>query len=361
VLVRGTVRAVADTSLVTHSAFRFVGEPADAIVRTGPDANVLHFEGQALHLTCRIRDHVERLDGGVVYAVDDLAVTLRAMLHGGKGNGVLSRLRRICGRADIEVRLSRPPAFDGAQFSVGSIPTSASSAGEHGATWVRLEEWASRPLLSIVIKGKPVTYTWGEFLNTYANKWGGAHLDRTVPEHLQIIDLYDAGGLALSGYLLRSASVQVWLIAQAIFSDARFVRSGSPLTREELAGTRLTALGGIADDPQDRRGLGELQWLDNSPEGVDFLWYVERERPARLTLQAGNVSWNITYNPPETGTSDASEHGDVQGVQRARDPILPDLKAADFSQKRTIAVNGRVLMFDEVDPSRDVANSAQGA
>ena len=55
VLVRGTVRAVADASLVTHSAFRFVGEPADAIVRTGPDANVLHFEGQALHLTCRIR------------------------------------------------------------------------------------------------------------------------------------------------------------------------------------------------------------------------------------------------------------------------------------------------------------------
>jgi hypothetical protein len=313
-----------------------------------------------MHLTCRIRDHIERLDEGVVYAVDDLAVTLRAMLHHGKGNRVLSRLRLVYGGAEVEVRLSRPPAFDGTQFSVGSIPTSASLADEHGATWVPLEKWASRPLLRIMHAGKSITYTWGEFLNTYANKWGGAHLDREVPEHLQIIDLYDAGGLALSGYLLRSAAVQVWLIAQAIISDARFVQRGQSLTREELAGARVGAPGGITGDPQDRRGLGELQWLDYRPGGIGFLLYVERESPAHLTLQAGKMSWSVTYQPPDTGTGEPRERVAAQPDQRARDPIRPDLKTSDFSLNHTMLVSGQVLTFDEVDPLPDNDHGANG-
>ena len=46
----------------------------------------------AMQLLTRLRDHIERLDGGHPYAADDLAVVLRALMHPGSRNDVLRRL-----------------------------------------------------------------------------------------------------------------------------------------------------------------------------------------------------------------------------------------------------------------------------
>lgn len=68
-------------------------------------------------------------------------------------------------------------------------------------------------MLVVTLAGEQKKYTWDTLLSDYANKWGGAHLDVMVPSHLQFIDLYAAGGLNLSSYLLRAAAVEVWLLA----------------------------------------------------------------------------------------------------------------------------------------------------
>src|SRR5215469_16184910 len=79
--------------------------------------------GSALQMTSRLRDHIERLDSGVAYAADDLAVVLRAMLCASKGNRVLRRIYEGLNVEEPKVLLSKPPASgDNVIFSVGSLP-----------------------------------------------------------------------------------------------------------------------------------------------------------------------------------------------------------------------------------------------
>lgn len=303
---------------------------------------------QALHLSCRVRDHIERLDSGVAYAVDDLAVTLRAMLSDGPGNQVLNRLNQLRRRGELEIQLSRPPSADCDQFSVGSIPTWSTRAVEHGASWTSLRRWASRPVLHVVCDSRTTTYTWSKFLNTYANKWGGAHLDGFIPTDLQIIDRYDVGGYSLSGYLLRMAAVQVWSISQILIADALFVVSGAPLEGEKLITTRMTAEGGISYEPSDRTPYGELQWLDQSRGTLDFLNYTDPNESTSMVIPAGQASYKVACAALGPVGTNGQKPAEFVEPQRARTYNPQPLTNADFAKNRTIRVSGRFLTFDQV-------------
>jgi len=153
---------------MSKTSFRISGRtPSSDLRRRTADSFLV---GQALHLSCRIRDHIERLDSGAVYAVDDLAVTLRTMLHRSRGNDVLMRLKETARISSIKIQLSREPSNEVDQFSIGSVPTSASLAVNNAATWVDLAKWASRPLIVARTRPDSFNYSRGSFVNTYANK-----------------------------------------------------------------------------------------------------------------------------------------------------------------------------------------------
>jgi hypothetical protein len=303
--------------------------------------------GSALQMISRLRDHVERMDNGVVYAVDDLAVVLRALLCHGKGNGVLRRLYDECGINKPSVLLSRAPAGDAnVQFSVGSIPTREVGAVADGAVYMPLSKWPNREVLVVTLERKQRRYTWDVLLSEYANKWGGAHLDVTVPSHLQFTDLYAAGGLNLTGYLLRSAAIEVWLLAQSAFIKILHNQATSALTPQQLEKVRYTADGGISSDPRDISSRGQLQWFCHGTEQLGLLWYIDgSSQDNALRLQLGRVPYDVRYSPkasPEGGQSipvvfQAPRHAPREG------PI-----AVDRNALKTLTLNGQVRTLLEV-------------
>jgi len=255
--------------------------------------------GSAMQMTSRLRDHIERLDDGAVHAADDLAVVLRALLCPGKGNGVLHRLYRECGVRIPEVILSRPPE-DGStsQFSVGSIPTREAGAVADGAVRTPMTKWPNAAVLVISLGAGRRRFTWADFLNSYANKWGGAHLDVVVPEHLQFIDCYGAGGLSLTGYLLRTAAVEVWLLAQQVYGEVlqnEFLASLDSSDREKAI---FSAQGGVSAEPRDRSDKGQLQWFYHGSDRLGLTWYVDEDSYENaLHLALGKVEYDVRYTP----------------------------------------------------------------
>ena len=115
-------------------------------------------------------------------------MVLRALLCPGQGNDVLRRTYSSFHLAIPETTVSRPARADPAVFfRVGAIPVDAPRAIEDGATALSVDAWMKAPVLCITSSGSRVTYSWTQFLNTYANKWGGAHLDPLVPAHAQMM------------------------------------------------------------------------------------------------------------------------------------------------------------------------------
>jgi len=292
-----------------------------------------HFVGQTLHLVTRLRDHIERLDRGAAYAADDLAVVLRAFLCRGYGNDVLRRLQRLAGAQARPILLSRVPELD-ARFAVGSIPT-RDHAERDGATSVPVDRWPERPVLHVRDKFGATTYTWSQFLNTYANKWGGAHLDRAVPVHLQVIDMFATGSLNLSGYLLRAAAVTVWCAAQEVLGKIIRTPASGHLTAEQLAESVLSAPGGVHSPPLDRLVHGELQWLTYKGEMTGFLLYADG--PCRLRISIGGAhTRELELYPQDTVRPPPP-------LTEVRSPNPPEPTADDFSLGRLMRVTGSVV------------------
>jgi hypothetical protein len=306
------------------------------------------FTGQSLHMLSRVRDHIERIDNGAVYAVDDLAVVLRAMLGDGKGNNVLLRMYRQSG-LKIEVQLSRAPDSTAAHFSVGSIPTDCSNAKIDGARWVPLHRWPGETVVQLGVKNKRTSLSWRKFLELYSNKWGGAHLDPELPVELPIIDVYEAGGFQLSAYLLRTAGVQTWHLGQIIMSQML----GLNWEHYGTALKSLVAPGGMSEPPRDRRAFGALQWLTytsshdrNERSTTSAIAYFERDSMASIRISGGG---KLTYNVTYQGVATTSPDQVTVPTQRAREPITP----------REISISGQRVMqtymvfrnFNDVDPT----------
>jgi hypothetical protein len=316
----------------------------------------LSLAGAALHLVGRLRDHIERLDEGRAYAADDLAVVLRCLLCSGKGNRVLMRLAQTDGLAVVpQVRLSRPAPDDGdVFFAVGSIPVDEPGAASDGATEVTLTKWMSRRVLTVTSSGSRTTYTWDRFLSTYAEKWGGAHLDKVVPSHLRMIDDHAAGGLPLSNYLLRMAAVPAWeagqMILGEVFKDvvAKAEETSASANAAQTDTRRHSATfapqRGIFEAPRSIESRGLLQAFAHRAEHVELLWYVDSTSPDNtLHLRLGTLPYDIRYS----SSTVPSTEGPVQ-LQAQRQPDRSATVDVGPGLIKRKTVNGVVLTLDQV-------------
>lgn len=265
-------------------------------------------------MVCRLRDHIERIDNGAAYAADDLAVVLRALLAPARGNDVLRRLEDSAGVDPSGILVTRP-ADTTAKFSVGSLPARP-GAEVHGAEWVLWRDWIERPVVHVEHKGTSVTYSWARFLSTYANKWGGAHLDSTVPAHLKLIDGWSFGGLLLSGYLLRSAGLVAWTISQRALSRAKLRWGAAPLSPQMEEKVRLGAPGSITTDPRDQLTLGELQWLTLTNEDLAFHLYVDPSQPVSARMAPSAIPFEMTFTPSDVTTEPPARNEARQAVPK---------------------------------------------
>ncbi|MBI9115674.1 hypothetical protein JAV76_11680 [Sanguibacter sp. YZGR15] len=283
-------------------------------------------------MMCRLRDHIERIDNGAAYAADDLAVVLRALLAPAHGNDVLRRLEDSSGIDPSRILVTRQ-ADTTAKFSVGSLPTRP-GAEVHGAEWVPWRDWIQRPVVHTECQGASVTYSWAKFLSTYANKWGGAHLDRTVPTHLQLIDGWSFGGLLLSGYLLRSAGLVAWAHTHRALSQGKFRLGTASLSTEVDEKARLGVPGSIATDPRDQLALGELQWLTLTSEELAFHLYVDPSQPVSARMAPSAIPFEMTFKP-----SDVTREPPVRNEVRQ---VAPKNVVAAADSSRSLRMSGRI-------------------
>jgi hypothetical protein len=313
-------------------------------------------------MVCRLRDHIERLDDGVVYAADDLAVVLRALICPGDGNRVLMRLYDSTRQPVPNVLVSRPASADpDVFFAVGSIPTELGAEAD-GAINVALTAWMNTTVLVVQGSGSRRTYTWAQFLNEYANKWGGAHLDRAVPAHLRMIDNHAAAGMPLSNYLMRTAAVQVWFVAQALFRDLlldaepavlQSATLGLPnIPSDQREDVIFVAPGGLGSPPRDISPRGLLQAFCHRTNGAELVWYVDEASPDNaLHLTLGSVPYDVRYG---TATVPAAE-GPVD-VRAARQPDHSKPIVVEPGSLKNIMMNGRVRTLTEVRGPRRASN-----
>jgi hypothetical protein len=294
-----------------------------------------------------LRDHIERLDNGAVHAADDLAVVLRALLCGGTGNRVLQRLYRECDVAYPDILLSRPPAIDATvQFSVGSIPTREAGAVADSAVRIPLNRWPHIPLVVITLEGRQQKFTWDQFLNAYANKWGGAHLDVSVPAHLQFIDYYAAGGLSLTGYLLRAAAVEVWLLAQEVYRKVMPEYIPAAFPRSDLEKGWYSAQGAVNVEPRDISCKGQLQWFCHDSDRLGLLWYVdENSRDNAMHWTLGQIPYDIRYTP---ASETVAEQTTPLAFQAPRRRLLNEPIAVDRTKLKSLTLDYRIKTLAEV-------------
>jgi hypothetical protein len=346
-----TVRAISGPAQPTP---RLIGRPGD-FRHVGNQ-----ILGSAMQMTSRLRDHIERLDDGAVHAADDLAVVLRALLCPGKGNGVLHRLFRECGVSIPEVILSRPPEGDStSQFSVGSIPTREAGAVADGAVPTPVTKWPNATVLVVSLRGDRRWFTWAAFLNAYANKWGGAHLDIVVPEHLQFIDCYGAGGLSLTGYLLRTAAMEVWLLAQQVYREVlqnEFLASLDSSDRERAI---FSAEGGVSTEPRDRSDKGQLQWFYHGSDRLGLIWYVdESSNENALHLALGKVEYDVRYTP----TSGSAPAGTAPvAFQGPRHRPKQQQVVVERGELKTLRLTGHIKTLAQVRAQAQSTSSAVAA
>lgn len=254
--------------------------------------------GPAIHQVSRLRDHIERLDDGSVTAIDDLAVVLRLLICDGKGNDLLGRLIR-------SYRVSPPPIWasgeasndSGRQLTLGSLPTLRSAAQMTGGRDVPL----SKLLGMRLYKTNGTAYTWRKFLQTYAEKWGGAHLDSLVPDDLAVLDVHTVGRLSLPGYMLRCAAVATWETAQEVFREIKPVELPQGINAEDET---FTAPGGVGGGPRPGESLSHLLTLSQNHEDAEAVWLIDGRRPQVCgTLRLGGLSREFVY-APQAASSD---------------------------------------------------------
>lgn len=299
-----------------------------------------------MQMTSRLRDHIERLDSGVAYAADDLAVVLRAMLCASRGNRVLRRIYEGLNVEEPKLLLSKPPASgDNVIFSVGSVPVRELGAMADGADWIPLKRWADTPLMSVALGARQKVYTWANFLDDYANKWGGAHLDDVVPAYIQHVDYFAAGGLSLTSYLLRSAAVEVWMLAQHAF-NVGLLSSVAKLEEGAEIGARIyAAQGGLRTLPKDRASLGQLQWFLQARDEAAFVWYVDAlSQESHLRISLGQISYDVQYSPAPQGDDLASKPSPA--FQTPRNRIMNEINVDSI--KPSIPVSLIIKTYDEV-------------
>lgn len=271
-------------------------------------------QGSLFALSSRLRDHIERVDRGVLTATDDLAVVLRVLIAPGKGNRVIDRAIRALGLSTPEIGISLPPMSRSAsiRLSVGSIPISRPLALEVGST-IPVTKLAGRTFATT----RTESWDWGTFISNYCNKWGGAHVDDAIPATLRLLECHSPANWSLPTYALRMAAVAVWEATQAALRDS--------LQHLELPEGVISSGGGI-DTPPGGGPNAQLLHLEHSdtqfrtswslagstrhdlghwmvgPVGTSFIVQPEAEEaPTSAARHHRLRTPTITYSPPAEG------------------------------------------------------------
>jgi hypothetical protein len=83
-----------------------------------------HLVGYLISGAARLRDHIERIDDGAAYAVDDLAVVLRLLVSGVSGGQLISRTAQSFGIPLPKIGISaEPEPIQGLVWGAGALPT----------------------------------------------------------------------------------------------------------------------------------------------------------------------------------------------------------------------------------------------
>lgn len=244
------------------------------------------------NLSARIRDHTRRMDEGLAYAADDLAVALRVLLHKGRGGHVLQRTIKAFGFEEPDVVFTAAPAT-GSRFSVGAIPIVPLWDGikSDGAMAQKLSCWLDIPVLRIGGDEGAKVITWMDFIGLVSNKLGGAHSDETIPVKLDIVDQFAAGGLSLSSYLLQQLAFWAWHWCQETFSKVAEY-DGLPLPDESFIGPR----GADLSAPPEETPQGWLAGFAEMDEEILLTWYVdEGSEDNNLRLVFHNTVWDLRW------------------------------------------------------------------
>lgn len=312
--------------------------------------------GPTIHHVSRLRDHIERLDDGAVTAIDDLAVVLRMLVCDGAGNNLLQRLTNAYRLSGIEIWVSAEASAEaGRQLTLGSIPTTAAVAQLVGGRSVPLSKFLSSRLY--LVDGK-VTYTWRKFLQEYAHKWGGAHLDPVIPGHLSVLDVHTVGVLLLSGYMLRSAAVVVWELAQAIFEA---VQPEPDELRALGGGARpiYNAPGGVAGRPRSPTTLPHLLALRQDHERADMTWLLDgRSERFCGTLRLGGLNRDFVYFP--LGAPQPVTPSEERPPTRGRHPAFPPPQLSEDKQLHIEDCRFIGFDFDDAGEATGGASPIQG-
>lgn len=255
-----------------------------------------------VNLISRINDHITRIDSGVYYAIDDLAVSLRVLLREGDGSGILlSAIEEF----DLEMPevLSSFPAFHETLFSVGAIPILEWRPGLKDEEIARgsLKDWLAANVISMGTDDGDVGVSWNRLIGDYANKFGGAHLQkRPPPAYMERMDWYGVAGLALSGYLLRTAAVVAYDIAQSVLSE--MVRSiGVPVPETY----RWGGMGSQPLEPESMVEMGTLAHFTCNEHAMSFTWFVDEGNPeSRLRLFFNQRVWDYAYSKNDGYTAE---------------------------------------------------------
>lgn len=277
-----------------------------------------------INVVSRMNDHITRIDSGVYYAIDDLAVCLRVLLREGDGSGIL--LAAI-DEFDVEMPevVASPPAFRDTEFSVGAMPVLQWREGlideelGHGS----LRDWLDCNVIRMGSGQDEIEVSWRKLIGDYANKIGGAHLQtRPLPAYLVRADWFGVAGLALTGFLLRTAAVLTYHLAQSTLTN--IVRS---LGLEVSETYRWGGMGSQPSEPSDLDDMGYLFHFSSNEHALMFKWFVDERTPSsRLRLFGNEKVWDYEYSKRDglTANSHVSPVSEYL-FQAPRNPRYPNL------------------------------------
>ena len=302
-----------------------------------------HLVGYLISGAARLRDHIERIDDGAAYAVDDLAVVLRLLVSGVSGGQLISRTAQSYGIPLPKFGISaEPEPIQGLVWGAGALPT-AETLGTGGLA--DINQLRFKTALRIQTGSTRMDLTWDKLIRDYASYWGGAHVGESIRDDVHLADrIGTAAGLPLITYMLREIAVAAWYSAQFVLrnamiqDDPEFFRD--PDVEDGEGETWLSLPGGIHEPPKARAELGKFQSCTSAGSAASWVWAVEYPAAEGQTLgelYIGGLTHQIKLQ---------AEHGSLEkeyDVSRQRTPIHPDVS---FSQGKTVTVTPQFRRWD---------------
>jgi hypothetical protein len=301
-----------------------------------------HLAGYLISGAARLRDHIERIDEGAAYAVDDLALVLRLLVSGARGGELISRTAQSYVIPLPKFGVSaEPEPVQGLVWGAGALPTTETLAA---GGFADISELRFKTALRIHTGSKRMDLTWDKLIRDYANNTWGTHVGDSIRDDVHLADrIGTAAGLPLTTYMLREIAVAAWYSAQFVIRNA-IIQDDPGYFRDpaleeveaedaedaEDAETWLSPPGGINNPAKARGELGKFQSCTNAGSAASWVWAVEYPVTAGRTLgelYVGGLNYQIKFQAPP-GSVDIE-----YDVPRQRSPIYPN--DISFSQGKT--------------------------